>query len=290
MLAKLIIAALVLLLPAAPAAAHDLRDGGKLVLTDGVSTVEGSAGGGLASWALIAGNETDAGIGGTAHGTIVALPDFTLKSFGAAIGWRDRVELSYARQDFDTRDAGTQLGLGRGFTFSQHVVGVKVRLFGDAVYDQDRALPQVAIGAQYKHATRGDIVTAVGGKRATGVDFYVAATKVLLSHSAIVGGTVRMTKANQFGLLGFGGDQANGYRPQFEGSAGLLVKRNVVLGVEYRTKPDNLSFAREDDAYDLFGAWALTRTFTLTAAYVDLGAIATKPKQRGMFLSLQAGF
>lgn len=275
---------------ALPAAARDLRDGGKLVLTDGVSSVEGSSGGGLSTWALIAGNETDAGIGATAHGTIVALPDFTLRSFGAAIGWRDRVELSYTRQDFDTGAVGARLGLGRGFTFSQNVVGVKVRLFGDAVYDQDRMLPQIAVGAQYKHATRGDVIGAVGGRQASGIDYYITATKVLLSKSVVVDGTVRLTKANQFGLLGFGGDRTSGYRPQLEGSAGLLIRRNVIVGIEYRSKPDNLSFAREDDAYDLFGAWALTRNFTLTAAYVDLGRIATQRKQRGLFLSIQAGF
>ena len=289
--AKLCIAAIGLILATnAPAHADDLRGGGKLVLTDGVSTVEGSAGGGLATWALIAGNETDAGIGATAHVSYVALPDFDLTSFGAAIGYRDRVEISYARQNFDTRAAGAALGLGRGFTFSQDVVGVKVRVIGDAVYDQDRVLPQIAIGAQYKHANRGTVIAAIGGRQSSGVDFYASATKVILARSAVVGATVRLTKANQFGLLGFGGDKSNAYRPQFEGSAGMLLKRNLLVGAEYRTKPDNLRFAREQDAYDLFAAWALTRNFTLTAAYVDLGDIATVRKQRGAFLSLQAGF
>jgi hypothetical protein len=274
----------------APARADDLRGGGKLVLTDGVSSVEGSAGGGIATWAVIAGNETDAGIGATAHVSYLALPDFDLTSFGAAIGYRDRVEISYARQNFDTRAAGAALGLGRGFTFSQDVVGVKVRLIGDAVYDQDRALPQIAVGAQYKRANRGAVIAAIGGRQSSGVDFYASATKVILARSAVVGATVRLTKANQFGLLGFGGDKSNAYRPQFEGSAGMLLKRNLLVGAEYRTKPDNLGFAREQDAYDLFAAWAFTHTFTLTAAYVDLGDIATVRKQRGAFLSLQAGF
>jgi hypothetical protein len=273
----------------APARADDLRGGGKLVLTDGVSSVEGSAGGGIATWAVIAGNETDAGIGATAHVSYLALPDFDLTSFGAAIGYRDRVEVSYARQNFDTRAAGAALGLGRGFTFSQDVVGVKVRVIGDAVYDQDRVLPQIAVGAQYKRANRGAVIAAIGGRQSSGVDFYASATKVILARSAVVGATVRLTKANQFGLLGFGGDKSNAYRPQFEGSAGLLLKRNLLVGAEYRTKPDNLGFAREQDAYDLFAAWALTHTFTLTAAYVDLGSIATVRKQRGAFLSLQAG-
>ena len=116
-----------------------------------MTSAEGAAGGGLATWALIAGNETRDGIGGAAHATYIALPDFDLTSVGAALGLSDRVELSYAHQKFDTRAAGAALGLGRGFTFGQHVFGAKLRVLGDAVWDQDTLLPQIAIGVQYKH-------------------------------------------------------------------------------------------------------------------------------------------
>lgn len=270
------------------AAADDLRQGGKMLLTGGVTSIEGAAGGGLAGWALIAGNETDAGIGAKAHATYVALPDFDLASGGAAVGIKDRIELSYARQSFDTRKAGSALGLGRGFKFAQDIYGVKVRVIGDALYDQDRWLPQVSIGVQHKRANRGAVIRAVGGKHANGTDFYLAATKVLLAHSLVLDATLRFTKANQFGLLGFGGDVHDRYRPQFEGSAGVLLARNLLVGTEYRTKPDNLGFAREGHAADLFAAWSLSRNFALTAAYADLGDIATVKRQRGLFLSLQA--
>ncbi|WP_457310097.1 DUF3034 family protein [Sphingomonas sp. UYAg733] len=270
--------------------ASDLRQGGKLLLTGGVSSIEGAAGGGLANWALIAGNETDAGIGASAHVTYVALPDFDLTSFGGAIGYKDRVELSYAHQSFDTRDAGAALGLGRGFKFSQDVFGAKVRVVGDAVYDQDKLLPQISIGVQHKRASQDDIIRAVGGKKANGTDFYVAATKVILSKSMVVNATLRFTKANQTGLLGFGGDLNDKYKPQFEGSAGVLLSRNLLVGAEYRTKPSNLGFARENDAKDLFAAWQVTRNVAITAAYADMGDIATVKRQRGAFLSLQTSF
>lgn len=273
-----------------PAMAHEWRGGGKLLLTSGVSTVEGSAGGGLATWSLIAGDETDAGIGGTAHATLVALPDFDLKSIGGAIGIRNRVELSYAHQVFDTRSAGAALGLGRNFKFGQDVFGVKVRLTGDAVYDQDKLMPQIAIGIQYRRAAKAAVIAAVGGKHAQGTDFYVSATKVVLSKSLVLGATVRLTKANQFGLLGFGGDKSDAYHAEFEGSAGLLVSRRVLIGAELRTKPDNLGFAREQKAYDAFAAWQFQRHLTVTAAYTDLGDIATVKRQRGAFLSLKASF
>ena len=76
------------------------------------------------------------------------------------------------------------------------------------------------------------------------------------------------------GLLGFGGDKGNARTAQFEGSAAMLLSPRLAVGAEIRTKPDRLGFAREQDAYDAFAAWAPHRNFTLTAAYADLGDIA----------------
>lgn len=275
---------------AAPAQANQRRAGGKLLLTNGVSSIEGAAGGGLASWAVIAGNETEDGNGGTVHATYVALPDFDLASAGGAIGLSNRVELSYAYQRFDTRAAGAALGLGRGFTFGQHIVGAKVRIVGDAVWDQDTPLPQIAAGVQYRIAERGAVLRAVGATETKSADLYLAATKLWLAQGIVADATVRFTKANQFGLLGFGGPRQRARTAQFEGSLGKMLTRKLVVGAEYRTKPDNLDFAAEDDSYDLFAAWALHRNVSVTAAYVDLGDIATVRRQRGLFLSLQGGF
>lgn len=281
------IAAAAIAMPAQ--ARQENRAGGKLLLTNAVSSVEGAAGGGLASWALIAGNETRDGYGFSGHVTYVPLADYTLTSYGAAIGIRDRLELSYAHERFDTRAVGAALGLGHGFTFGEDVFGAKLRVAGDAVYSPG-LMPQISVGVQYKTADRGAVIAAVGGRHDKGTDFYVSATKVLLGESLVVDATLRFTKANQFGLLGFGGDRSDAYKPQFEGSAGLLVTRRLLIGAEVRTKPDNLGFAREDAAFDGFVAYALARNLSLTAAYVDLGSIATVKGQRGAFLSLQTSF
>jgi hypothetical protein len=265
-------------------------DSGRLLLTQGVSNIEGAAGGGLATWAVISGYGTRDAVGGNVHATYVNLPGYTLQDYGASVGLFDRVELSYAHEIFDTGATGAKLGLGRGFTFDQDVIGAKVKLFGDAVYDQDSLLPQVAAGLQYKHNNQPGIIHAVGGKEADGVDYYVAATKVLLDQSLVLDATVRMTKANQTGLLGFGGDRNNSYHAEFEGSAGYLITRKLVVGAEYRTKPNNLGFAKEDDWYDVFLAYALNKHLSATLAYTDLGSIATIKNQRGVYISLQAGF
>ncbi len=268
----------------------DSRTGGKLLLTGGVSSLEGAGGGGLATWALTTGYGAEDGIGGNVHATYVSLPDYELRSVGAAVGLWDRVELSVARQEFDTGSTGALLGLGNGFTFTQDVVGVKVKLIGDAIYGQDSWMPQVAVGIQHKSNDQGAVITAVGGRDDEGTDVYIAATRLFLSESLLVNGTVRWTRANQTGLLGFGGDRNNDLEPQFEGSVGYLLTRNLLVGAEYRTKPDNLGFAAEDDAFDVYAAYAFNKIVSVTAAYVDLGSIATFGDQRGLYLSLQVGF
>lgn len=268
----------------------DMRVGGKLLLIGGVSTIEGSGGGGLATWATTTGYGDASGIGGNAHATWIDLPDYRFRSAGVAVGLWDRVELSAARQAFDTGETGALLGLGSGFTFTQDVIGVKVRLIGDAVYDQDRWMPQIAVGAQYKANDQGAVIAAVGGRDDHGTDIYIAATKLFLAQSVLVNGTVRGTRANQTGLLGFGGDANDDLEPQFEGSVGWLLSPGLVIGAEYRTKPDNLSFAEEDDWFDVYAAYALNKHLSLTAAWTDLGSIATFEDQRGLYLSLQAGF
>ncbi len=263
-------------------------NGGKLLLTRGVTSVEGGAGGGLATWALIAGNETEEGLGGSAFATFIPLSDYDFTAYGAAIGLFDGFEVSYARQEFDTGATGALLGIGDGFTFAQDIWGAKVRVLGDAVYGQDTWVPQVALGLQHKSAEHEDLLGALGAEDSSGVDFYIAATKVVLAQSLVLNGTVRFTEANQLGLLGFGGE--DGRSAQIEASAAYMLTDKLLLGAEFRTKPDNLGFAEEEDAADVFAAFALNHHVTLVGGYADLGSIATFDDQRGAYLSLQLGF
>ncbi len=266
------------------------QDSSRLLATSGVSEVEGAGGGGLATWALITGYGSRDAIGANMHGTFVGLSDFGLGSVGASVGLYDRLELSYARDWFDTSAAGGRLGLGRGYQFNLDVAGAKLRLLGNAVYDQDTWLPEISVGTQFKATDSHAVLKAIGAGSPDGVDFYVAATKLFLAQSLLVNATVRATKANQFGILGFGGDRDDGYSAEFEGSAALLLTRRLAIGAEFRTRPDNLAFAHEGDAYDLFGAFFLNKHLSATLAYVDLGAIARQGDQKGYYISLQAGF
>ena len=288
---RLFIRALTLLLGVAaqPAFADDLFDGGKLLATGGVSQVEGAGGGGLANWALITGYGTRDGVGINVHQTYVGLPDYQLLSPGISVGLFDRLELSYAWQAFDTEATGAALGLGQGFTFHQNIYGAKLKLIGDAVYDQDSWLPQIAIGVQHKENDRGAIIRAVGGKGAVGTDFYLAASRLFLAQSVLVNATLRATKANQFGILGFGGDKHDAYSAQFEGSIAYLISRDFVVGGEVRSKPSNLGVAKEGAAFDVFAAYFLNKNLSVTAGYADLGNIVLHNHQDGIYVSLQAG-
>ena len=264
-----------------------LFNGGKLLLTNGVTSLEGTSGGGIATWAVIAGNETEGGLGISGHFTAVELPDFGWRSYGVAIGIFDRVELSYARQNFDTRAAGALLGLGRGYTFNQDIYAAKLRLAGDVVYGAP-AWPQIAAGVEYKRNLDAPIIALLGSQERDGIDYTLSATKLFLEHSLLVNATARLTRANQLGLLGFGGPN-DGYKLQFEGSLAYMLSRRAVVGAEYRSKPDNLRLG-EDDWLDIFAAYAVTDNLTLTAAYADLGSIATFEDQRGAFVQAQVSF
>lgn len=262
---------------------------GKLLLTNAVTTIEGTSGGGISTFATIAGIGTETSVGVSAHGTVIVLPDYDWTSFGVSVGLFNRLELSYARQNFDTGAVGAALGLGRGHDLNQDVWGAKLRVAGDIVYG-DPLLPQIAVGLQYKNNLDGPVTAAVGAASDDGADFYVSATKLFLAQSLLVNTTLRLTKANQEGLLGFGSDLNDDRALQFEGALAYQFSRRFVVGGEFRSKPDNLAIAEEDDWYDLFAAYAITDNFTLTAAYVDLGNIAIENDQRGAFFSLQAAF
>ena len=280
---------LALALPVPALADMPSFDQGRLLATGGVAQVEGAGGGGLASWALVTGYGTDNGVGANLHYTGVFLPDYNLQSAGIGVGLFDRLELSYTWQAFDTQDVGTALGLGKGYTFHQNIFGAKLKLVGDAVYDQDSWLPQISVGLQHKENDRGAVIAAVGGKASTGTDYYLAATKLFLAESLLVNATVRETKANQLGILGFGGDKHSGYSVQFEGSAAYLFSKRFAIGAELRTKPSNLGIAKEQDAWDIFAAYFFNKNLSATIAYADLGNIVIRNHQGGAYLSLQAG-
>ena len=256
--------------------------GGRLIATGGAMSVEGAAGGGIVPWATLAGYAERDEIGATAWVTRVAPPDFGMDAFGAALSFSDRLELSLDRQVFDI-DAVVP-----GETLEQEIFGVKARLAGKLIYGP---LPQIGLGVMVKRNVTFDVPESVGARDSAGVDVYLAASKLWLSgpfgRSFFANATLRATRANQLGLMGFGGDRRDRHGLVGEASAGLFLNRHWVVGAEYRQKPDNLSFAREDDWYDVFVGWFPNKRVALVGAWSDLGSIAGFDGQRSLYLSLQ---
>lgn len=295
-------------LAAAVLAAPAFADTGKLLLTGGVSTIDGAAGGGLTPWAVIASNASAGEIGATAHITRVNTRDYGLTAFGAAVGIHDKYELSIARQDFNTGITGTLLGLP-GLHLKQTIIGGKIKLAGDAVLDSDSLMPQIAAGIEFKSLDGSGLdgtLAALGAKK-NGTDFYISATKLFLAQGILLNGTLRATKANQNGLLGFGATlngANNNYELVPEMSAALLLRKNLAVGFEIRGMPNKLEAAgggaglgnglRAQAWKDIFIAWAPSKNLSLTLAYVDLGTIVPattgQRKQTGTYLSAQIAY
>jgi hypothetical protein len=166
-----------------------------------------------------------------------------------------------------------------------------VRLAGDLIYT---SLPQLSLGVQYKNNKDFLVPSAVGAIKDSGTDINFTASKLLLDgvlgRNLLLNANLRYTKANQTGLVGFGGDKNESAELRPEVSAAVLLNKYWLVGSEYRAKPDNLSAIKEDDWQTIFVGWFPSKKLALIAAYVDLGEVATFKDQTGWYLSLQGDF
>ena len=303
---------------------NGLFGSGRLTATGAVTSIDGSAGGGINPWALIAGYGTNRQIGGSTFYTHIELPNYRMNAYGAAIGLFDRLEISYARQDFSLGNTGPQLDgaiagffgapvsalpnplqFGGNYTLSQDIIGLKLRLFGNIVYDQGTWLPEVSIGTHYHLDNNAESVRALGA-HPNGSTYYISASKLFLDglfgHYTFVDFNLDLTDANQNGLLGFGGLTGAGvfsdsYHVEPAFSVAQFVTRTVAVGYEFRSMPQNQlvghnalgdAVSRTSDWQDIFLAYFPVKSVSITAAYALLGAVASVPGQNGLYLSLNA--
>jgi len=265
-------------------------DNGRLIATGGASSIEGAAGGGIIPWAVLTGYGEQGEWGTSAFATHIDLPDYTLDVAGMSVAYGNRVELSYAHQRFDLGTLQHKLSLPED-NLTQDIFGLKVRLFGDLIYD---SLPQVSLGLEYKHQNDFLIPGLVGAKRDSDVEGYLTASRLFMGaafgYNLVLNGGLRYSRANETGLLGFGGDRRDTRSVLKEGSLAVLFNPRWAVGVEYREKPDNLSFAGESDWADLFVGYFPNKHFSVVLAYARLGEIATLDNQNGTYLSIQGSF
>ncbi len=257
--------------------------GSKIIATGGATNIEGSAGGGIVPWAVINGYASSGEWATTAFATQVGVDDFTLNVLGAGISYDNSWEFSVARQQFKLDSLGGEL--------RQDVFAVKYHLAGELLYT---AMPQLSLGLQYKQHRDFALPQAVGARDSSGIDWYIAASKLLFDQVAgrnlLLNATLRATKANQTGLLGFGSAANNDYQLVFEGSAVVLVNYNLALGIEFKQKPNQLAFANEQHWRDIFAAWFINKRLSVVAGYADLGNIAGLAQQQGYYISVEGAW
>lgn len=262
----------------------------RLLVTGGASTIEGAAGGGIVPMAVLSGYGAQEEQSAAAFASYVDTGDYQLEVAGASVSWRNRIELSFAQQKLTHDSLTAALSLPTA-SISQRIISAKVRVLGDLIYTP---LPQISIGVQHKKNLDFLVPSVVGAKEDSGTDINVTATKLVLggflNRNLLLNANLRYTDANQTGLVGFGGDKNGDKEILSEVSAGVLLNRHWLMGAEYRQKPNNLSFIREDDWQTVFVGWFPNKRIAFVAAYVDLGEVAAFKNQTGWYLSLQGSF
>ncbi|WP_333971693.1 DUF3034 family protein [Alteromonas mediterranea] len=297
------------------------QSGSRLIASGGITGFEGTAGGGITPWAFIGGYTSKEEISYSANVQYLSLSDYSLTTAGAGISLFDRVEISVQRQRLDisaglTSNVFALLTEGavtnaNSATIEQDIVGAKVKLFGDGVFTQNSWVPQVAIGAQYKKNRDFDsslslpdgtvplpeigVPLLLGAKDDSGTDVYVSATKLWLGtpsgYNLLTNLTARYTKANVFGLLGFGTEENDNAKLEWEGSLALLISPTTAIGTEFRTQTNRLGgLAEEDTVVDAFIAYFPNKSISITAAYVDLGNLPLQESSSGFYLSVNGNF
>ncbi len=200
-------------------------------------------------------------------------------------------------------------------TITMESFGVKLRLFGEAIYDSDNLIPQVAIGGFWKKNENEELLRTLGAAESEDWEAYVAATKIFFPINTLVNVTARYTSANQTGLTGFGGPDGNDKELRLEGSIAYLLNKGTAIGFEYQEHGENLKDIylgnqtasslggtgltpalgrtleqKESDWYDVFVAFFPSKNLSITMAYAMLGDITITPEQHGYYISLQADF
>lgn len=256
---------------------------GGLLASAGVSQIEGSAGGGLVPWAVLAGYDTKEQQSFSVASTYLDLTDLNISVLSLAFSYKNRLELSVASQRLKSKQMDVEL--------QQIVTGAKLRLWGDLIYSP---LGQYSVGVQHKRLLDDDLAKLFAAN-SEAVDVYFSGSKLFLGviadRNLLVNGTWRYSNANELGFVGFGGAQGRDKASWlFEGSAAVQLNQNWLLGVEFRQKPSNISALKEDHWRDIFVSYFPNKKLSITAAYLDLGKVATLRSQRGFYLSLQSSF
>ncbi len=199
-----------------------------------------------------------------------------------------RVELGYAYMNFDMGDlpdaieAATETRISDE-SVDMHVVNARLMLLSERQFGKNW-IPAVTVGLHYKNnATVNDIdgelagtLTSIGIADDKGLDYTIHASKMFtnLPRPVIVNLGLRSTEGAHTGLLGFTDDR----KVVFEGSVAVLATSRLILGAEYRQKPDEYTpvdglIAEEDDWWTVEAGYIINPHMTIAVGYAQFGNI-----------------
>ena len=222
----------------------------------------------------------------------VSTSDYALASADMAVSFANRFEFVLSNRDL----RGT-LASFSPLRLQQNVVGLKLKMLSDQRLEQSPWLPQISAGLMLRRDsgagnTFGLLSTKPYELRdARSIDFSLSASKSF-GQRLFLNSTLRAGRTSQFDTPGLGAYLNDRYQTSFDASAAFLVKRSLVVGAEYRSKPNALGVDNEKAYQDIFVSYFPTKNLSLTLAYASLGDIAVfSPKrQHGAYMSLQLGF
>ena len=199
-----------------------------------------------------------------------------------------RIELGYGFNRLDLGDLDTDIQAATTLDIREdevelHNFNARALLIKDGDFGQSW-MPAVTLGLHYKHNSTVDDINdrllgtldAIGIEDDSGVDVTLYASKLFTStpRPFFINAGLRSTKAAHIGLLGF----TDKRKTLFEANFGVLVLDNLVIGGEYRQKPDEYTalpglIEGEDDWWSAFITYVVNDNMTASVAYIHMGDV-----------------
>jgi len=218
----------------------------------------------------------------------------------------DRIELGVSHQTLHLGSLRSRVRRATTLDMGTHHVTVETVSLKYVVVPEGGLsldwMPAVAVGAHYKRNCEISRINRrllgaldwVGVDDDDGVDFTVTASRQFDSKVAgpvVVSGGVRFTESNQTGFFGF----TDGYRAGFEGNISWSITERLVVGAEYRQKPDRLRrvgslYRPEDDFWAVYAGYRVDDHLSVGLGWVNLGRVANSREHAFFGLSITYGF
>ncbi len=274
--------------------------------------IEGSGGGGIVPWAYLINPPKDGQqIGMPSAGAWYwASSDYNFTFLNAAISPHKRVELGITYANLDISELRSDLkadslaALSAGLDGNEDDLGMIVAHVKLLLLEESDTMPAVAVSAEYKKsldiedmsddlnvgvrsvlgASAPGLLESMGYDDDSGVDFNIMATKLWKNTPLpiLTSLNIRATKANQTGFLGFSDD----WNIQPEATVAVVARGDLIVGVEYRSKPDELSSVNDYLFTNASIRPARLSEYTFEEdAFVDLFAVYLPPSIPGLTLT-----